>query len=142
MEKWLDASSDLMLVQAEKRKEITPVVQGYETKEKLHSDAKKQAELILTEYAAQQRETLFVDGKKSTSFAGGVIGFKKNPAKLESADWDKSLEHLKEWNPEYVIERCEIDKKGILRNADKFDDDDLEGFGLAITQEEKFYVKA
>lgn len=142
MAQWLSADIELAKIQAEKREKVTPIIQAYERQETEQSDIKKEAEVILEAFATQQRESLFEGDKKSVDFNGGKIGFKTSPAKLTATDWDAALERFKEWHPEFVIEKCELDKKGIIRNVHNFDEGDLDAAGLTISQDERFYVKS
>ena|SRR3990167_375525 len=146
MKEWLDNDVQLAKVQAEKRVKITPLVQKYEGLERELTDKKLQAAEVLEAYAAQNRDTLLPNGRKSTGFEGGTIGWKSSPPKLALAreaelGWDEVLVLARTVLPEYVLLKQELDKSGILRNAGGLTDK-LEKAGLAIESTETFYVKA
>lgn len=146
MKEWLDNDVQLAKVQAEKRVKITPLVQKYEGLERELTDKKLQAAEVLEAYADQNRGTILPSGKKSTGFEGGTIGWKSGPPKLVLANedefgWEEVLAMARKVLPEFVLQKDELDKSGILRNADGIGDK-LAKAGLAVEQKETFYVKA
>lgn len=144
MKEWIENDLQLANVQAQKRSEVTPIVQKYESEERELMDRRQAAEAVLEKWATENRDTILPGDAKSTNFEGGKIGFKKSPAKLalidEAGDWDEVIEKVKKVLPEFVLSKMELDKSGILRNADGLNGK-LGKAGLQIVQDEKFYVK-
>lgn len=141
---WLAADVLLQQTQAAKRAEVTPIVQKFEEEERTHIGKKDEAETILEQYAVENRDELLPAGKKSTDFAGATIGWKKSPPSLALADgktWEEVTKSAAEKMPEYVIDKQELDKAGILRNAESLNGE-LAGIGVIVQQKEAFYVKA
>jgi phage host-nuclease inhibitor protein Gam len=145
MKEWLDADVELQTTQAEKRREITPIVQKYEDIEKQHLAKKETAQAIIEQYANENRETLLPKGAKSTKFGGATIAWKASPPSLKIAEGKDIADVLEAMEAEgletYIITKYEIDKAGILRNADTLADQ-LPTLGLSIESKETFSIKA
>lgn len=145
MHDWLNADAELAGIRAEKRAKVTLIDQEYAEREKDKIAIRDNAIETLEAFAAQNRDELFAEGKKTVEFAGGKMSFKSKPFKLvlpENVDLGKLIEQAKEENylEGFLLEKTELDKAGILRNWD-FLADELEVLGITRSQEESFAVK-
>lgn len=145
MKDWQNADVELQTTQAQKRQQVTPLVQEFEAKEKELMDKKARAAEVLENYAVQNRETLLPGDAKSTNFFGATIGFKNSPAALKIKDGLELKDILanleEEEMSEYIITKHELDKQGLLRNADSLTET-LPKLGLEVVRNETFFVKA
>jgi phage host-nuclease inhibitor protein Gam len=71
---------------------------------------------------------------KTLKLQFGALQFRKSPPRLETLsgwDWEKCLNYLSLFSPKYVIRKPQIDKEGIMRDANE-----REGPGTATLSRE------
>ncbi len=142
---WLGADVELQTTQAKKRKETTAITQRYEAAERELIGKRDKAQAIIEQYANENRNELLPKGAKSAKFGGATISWKTSPPSLKIAEGLDIADVLEKMEAEgmndYIITKYEIDKNGIIRNADSLADDLLPKLGLSIESKETFSVK-
>ena len=93
---------------------------------------------------ALNNPTEFPAKKKSIKFASGTIGFRDGKPKLELASktwsWDKALEAVQHFLPNFIRNAPEIDKAALIAQAAGLQPA-LRSCGLKVDQGEKFFAK-
>jgi len=86
----------------------------------------------------------FPTKKKSIKFASGTIGFRDGKPKLELASktwsWDKALEAVQKFLPNFIRNAPEIDKAALIAQAAELQPA-LRSCGLKVIQGERFFAK-
>lgn len=81
--------------------------------------------------------------RKSIEFASGTIGFRTGTPKLVLLNrkwtWEKALEAVQGWLPNFIRNKPEIDKEAIIAQADELGAT-LPNCGLKVTQAESFFI--
>jgi phage host-nuclease inhibitor protein Gam len=124
--------AELAAVRAKYEAELVPLDQQIETATELVAD-----------YATQHPD-LFPGKVRSLDLVTAVIGFRTGQPKVKT---------LKRWTPSAVFAAIkerrwpflrtveELDKEGIIAARATFDNDTLKLVGLAVVQDERFYVE-
>lgn len=106
-------------------------------------------ELVAEQSAALEAWALanpaeFPDKKKSIKLTSGTIGFREGKPKLELASktwsWDKALEAVQKFLPNFIRDTPEIDKAALIAQAAELQPE-LRQCGLKVDQGEKFFAK-
>lgn len=139
---YAEADSKMLKIQAEKELAMTKIREKYQDKEVELAQVKTEAFEKLQHYAMSNPD-LFVK-RKSIEFSHGKIGFRTGTPKLKCLfkKWDDSLEKVKQYLPDFVRVKEEIDKEGLLAHKDE------EAFaqlfnvcGVKVEQEESFFIE-
>jgi len=123
--------------------------------EKLAAERKYAADIeVCTQFIAEAEAALeawavanpeeFPKKKKSIKFASGTIGFRDGKPKLELASktwsWEKALDAVQRFLPNFIRSAPEIDKAAIIAQANELEPA-LRTCGLKVEQGEKFFAK-
>jgi phage host-nuclease inhibitor protein Gam len=103
------------------------------------------AEATVKQYVNDNRDKV-MNGKKSTKFGLGTIGFRTGKPKvslLPEMDWSAVIQKAKKLLPTYVREEWALQKDKILSDFANRPDakEALEPIGLEIIQDETFFIK-
>lgn len=141
MRKYVEASSNVDKINAQLRLEKAELEAKYADKLNAYESEASNAAQVVEAYAQHHRSSILQGDAKGANLGAGKIGWKSNPPKLVANNWDEVLTYLKRAKPELVRTVEEVDKKALLEQAKEMKAKDLEKIGLAIQQEEKFFIK-
>ena len=139
---YAEADAKLAKIQAEKDLAITKIREKYVDREVELSAIKSESFEKLQHYAVSNPD-LFLK-RKSIEFAHGKIGFRTGTPKLKCMfkKWDDALEKVKQYLPDFVRVKEELDKEGLLAHKD---DEAFQKIfpicGVKIEQDESFFVE-
>lgn len=140
---WARAQAELASITAQKKVALTELENRFSPQVQDLEKQAADAEAIVREYASKFPEIF--NGKKSTPLAGHTIGWRLGAQKLvELEGWDEArvLTAIKKQyvSGDYIRTQEAIDKKTILSHF-KDDPKSLSKIGLAVQQDESFYIK-
>lgn len=81
---------------------------------------------------------------KSLAMLHGVIGWRTDTPSLKTRKgwtWDRVLETLGTFSPQFIRTKEEVDKQAILAARENLLDGDLKTMGVEIVQQVKFFVE-
>jgi phage host-nuclease inhibitor protein Gam len=139
---YFEASNAKNVTEAQMKLDVAEVQRNYEPDLKELNDTITEAEGIVKQYAEQERERLFVNAK-SAAFGPCKIGFRSGTKKLvlgTAADWETVLANAKRLLPKYVRKVEDLEKDKVLKDAATIGDDKLAALGVAVAQDEKFFI--
>jgi phage host-nuclease inhibitor protein Gam len=141
--------------------EITRIREKYQGRLAELSDTKEQAAQKLQHFAESRRQELFIK-KKTLDLLHGSIGFRTGNFQLKTLKgftWDAVRNLVKEFLPDYIRTKEEVDKESLLadRSAALDTDDEatlalpeeqrpkvsslFEKCGVRVAQEETFFIE-
>jgi phage host-nuclease inhibitor protein Gam len=93
---------------------------------------------------AEANPDQFPKDRKSLQMSAGILGFRTGTPKLallsRAWNWDKVLQAVQQWLPNFIRNKPEVDKEAILGQSD-----DLAEFlprvGLKVVQDESFFIE-
>lgn len=138
MHDYANATAEITALEAAKKLELNALEEKYRPQLNDLKTKLETAQTVIEEFV-KANDSIF-DGKKSTRFGVGTIGYRSGTPKLQLLDgwdWDKVKPELDE---KYIRTVQEIDKTALLKDF-KEEPETLEEVGLTITQEETFFIK-
>lgn len=140
--------AQLQKLQAKIDADIQRINDKYKDQLEEHQQHMTACKALLQEYTESTSEEVI-------ELPNGEIGFKKSPPSVQLTEaakkkndysddkaWKWALGQLSKLLPQYLRQKPEIDKRGILSNADSEDlHGRLEKCGLEVSRPLKFYIK-
>lgn len=138
---YTEADEAVRKIEAQKRTELMQIEQKYADDLREYNEQRTKAEETLIQYGKEL--ALDTAKVKSTHVLGVSVGFRAGKAKLtllEGFDWDKVKEAVKKHFPKYIRKVEELEKDKLLKDF-AIKDEQLEGIGVRVEREGKFFVK-
>lgn len=140
MDDYLQATSELQTMKADKMKEQMDLDNTYSVPIALLEERVRIAEKALEEYA----NTLELGDNRSIRFGPLTLGWRKARKSLglkEGKTWDEVTQVMKTKFASLIKITAALDKKKVLEELEGNDAKKLERIGFEVTQKESFYVK-
>lgn len=135
--------SKIKSIEAEMEKQITAIREKYHDKITALVTIKDEAFEKLHIFASQNVE-LF-ESKKSLDLTHGRIGFRTGTPKLKTLPkftWERVVDKLEQYLPDFVRTKKEADRQGLLDSRDNIDVNKLfDKIGVEVVQDESFFVE-
>lgn len=137
---------------ADREKEIADIKERYAVEEKSLKKSLKEMTESLKQYVLTNQDDLFEGENRFVDISGVRLGLRVNPpavTKNTKLKWE-DIAHIMHANScRFVRITPEVDREGILRERDSLAgtefvaklDEGIAIYGLAVTQEETFYIK-
>lgn len=130
-------------IEAKMEQEITKVREKYADQITTCAENKEEAFDRLQVFASTNPELFEV--KKSMELSHGMLGFRTGTPKLKTLPkftWDRVVDKLEEYLPEFVRVKKEADKARLLDSRKDADVAKLfKAIGIEVVQEESFFVE-